>query len=235
VLYLVDLVEGDQVAGRPVGKALVAEELAEDLEQAADRLVVALGPGRPGPQCGGDRQDQVDLPGEHRVDLGELLGGHRLAAVRVELEVGPVRLEERAERLLGVGTLRQQPPVHDVLDVGGREVDAQARREAALRPAEDGVVRLLLELLLPERQQPGAAAKRSAERRREGPQPVHPVLVGEDVLGDLVDDQEERGARLAEPQHVPDGRHGLVGRLGTGVGAAVAGEPGHRVGVSVGK
>ena len=60
VLHLVDLVEGHERAGRPVGELLVAEELAEELEQAADRLVVALGPGRAGAQGGGDLQDQVD-------------------------------------------------------------------------------------------------------------------------------------------------------------------------------
>ena len=36
---------------------------------------------------------------------------------------------------------------------------------------------------------------------------------------------------LAELEHVADGGHGLLGRLAHGVGAAAAGEPGHRVGV----
>jgi hypothetical protein len=64
VLDLVDLVEGDQRADLLVGELLAAKQLTEQLQEAADRLVVALGAGRAGPQGGGDPHDQVDVVGE---------------------------------------------------------------------------------------------------------------------------------------------------------------------------
>jgi hypothetical protein len=76
VLDLVDLVEGDQAPTGLVGEALAAEQLAEELEETADRLVVTLG-------ALAERvrmalvisQDEVDVPREQRVDLDELLLG----------------------------------------------------------------------------------------------------------------------------------------------------------------
>ena len=92
------------------------------------------------------------MPREHRVDLDELVRRDLLAAVGEELEVGPVLLEERAELRLGLGLLLQQPPVDDVADVRRREVHAELRREAVLRPDQERVVGLLVELLLAERE-----------------------------------------------------------------------------------
>jgi hypothetical protein len=54
---------------------LLAEQLAEELEQAADRVVVALGARRVRAQVGGDLHEQVHLPRQHRVDLDEVLLG----------------------------------------------------------------------------------------------------------------------------------------------------------------
>jgi hypothetical protein len=42
VLDLVDMLEGDESADRQLGEPLAAKQLAEQLQQAADRLVVAL-------------------------------------------------------------------------------------------------------------------------------------------------------------------------------------------------
>ena len=109
------------------------------------------------------------MPRQHRVHLDELVRGDRLAAVGEELEVGPVLLEQRRGAA---------PPPRAVfwssrlwttsrMFVGG-EVHAELRREAVLRPDEERVVGLLVELLLAEREQPRLAleARRRARSRR---------------------------------------------------------------------
>ena len=89
--------------------------------------------------------------------------------------------------------------------LGGKRSFAQTRKESSASSSS---------FCCPSATQPGSSAQRGAEGRREGAQPVHAILVGEDVLGDLVNDEEERGVRAAELQHVADGGHGLLRRLG---------------------
>ena len=158
VLHLVDLVERHERAHLHVGELPVAEELAEELEQPADRLVVPLRPGGAGAQGARDLEEQIDVPREHRVHLDELVGRDLVAAVGEELQVGAVLLEHRPELRVDLGPLLEEPPVDDVADVRRGEVHAELRREAVLRPDEERVVGLLVELLLPEGDEPGLAA-----------------------------------------------------------------------------
>jgi hypothetical protein len=234
VLHVVDAVEGDQGADGLVGEGAVAEELAEELEQAADGLVVALGALGAQAQGAGDLEDEVDLAGEEGVDLDELFGGGVLSAEGVALEVGAVGLEEGAQGGLGVGLLVQEAAVHDVADVRRREVHAELGGEAVLGPDEERVVGALVELLLAQGEEPGAAAQAGAEGGGEGAQAVDAVAAVDDVLGDLVDDQEQRGLGCAEAEHVGDGGDGLFGGVEVGLGAGAAREPGVGVGVALG-
>lgn len=107
--------------------------------------------------------------------------------------------------------------------------------EAVLGPDEEVVAGGLVQLLLPQGQQPGLTLEGTAQGGGEGAQAVHAVLVGQHVLGHLVHHDEQRGPLAAEAQHVPDGGHGLLGGLGPGVGAGAAGIPTHGIGVPLGE
>jgi len=233
---LVDLVEGDQCADRLVGELMAAKQLTEQLQEPADRLVIAPGGGRAGPQGSGDPHDQVDVIGEERIDLDEVVGGDAVTAVGEQLEVGPVSIKNFAQVQVGVGVLVQEAAMYDVADVGIGEVHAQFGREAVFGPGEEGLAGELVELLLAERQQPDLAVQAGAEGRGEGAQAVGAVVVVLDVLRDLVDDQEQGrlAVRAAKLEHVADRLDGLVGGFAADVGAGPAGVPGHRVGVTLG-
>lgn len=65
-------VQGHEVADVTVGQLLLAEQLTEELEQASDGVVVALHAGGTRPEVRRDLHEQVDVPGEHRIDLDEV-------------------------------------------------------------------------------------------------------------------------------------------------------------------
>ena len=50
-----------------------------------------------------DPQDQIDLPRQHRVDLGEFFGGRRFAAIGIQFEVGPVPVKSSCSCPLTLG------------------------------------------------------------------------------------------------------------------------------------
>ena len=212
-----------------IRQVLGAEQLAQHLQQTADGLVVALHAPGAAAHGGRDLEQQVDVTRQQGVDLHQVLDGDRLAAVGEELEVGAMQVEQAAQLGVGLRGLLQQALVDDVADVGRGQVDPQLGREAVLGPDQEGLVRLLVQLLLAQGQEPGAALERGPERGGEGAQPVDPVLAGEDVLGHLVHHQEEGRIGAAEAQHVADGAHRLFGGFVAGMGARTAGEPAHRV------
>jgi hypothetical protein len=144
-----------------------------------------------------------------------------------------MRLETGAQLGLGRGRFVQQALVDDIADIGGGEMDAQLGRESILRPDQERLVGLLVELLLTERQEPDTPLEAGAEGSRESSQPVDAILAREDVLGNLVHHQKQRGVGSAEAQHVADGAHGIFRGLVAQVRACAAREPGHRVGVIV--
>ena len=144
-------------------------------------------------------------------------------------------LEQCAELRVRFRPLLEEPPVDDVADIRRGEVHAELGRETVFRPDEEGVIGLLVELLLPEREEPGLALEPGAEGRRERAQPIDAVLVGEDVLGNLIDDEEERRARAAELEHIADRGHSILRRLALGHACqARLDVPAHRVGVLLG-
>ena len=231
VLHLVDLVERHERADLHVGELAVAEEFAEELEQPADRLVVPLRPCRPGAERGRDLEEQVDVPREHRVHLDKLVRGDLVAAVGIELEVGPVLLEHRAELRVDFRPLLEQPPVDDVADIRRGEVHAELGRKTVLRPDKEGVIGLLVELLLPEGDEPGLALEPGAEGRRERSEPIDAILVRQDVLRNLIDDEEERRPGPSELEHIADRGNRILRRLALGIRPGAAHVPAHRVGV----
>ncbi len=235
VLHLEDGIEGHQVAHLALAELLLAEQLAEKLQKAADGVVVALRAGRARAQVRGDVHQQLYLARQHRVDLEEVLLGDLLAAEGVELQLGPMALEQLAQQRLVLLALGEQPLVDDVADVGRVQVDAQRRREAVLELAD--VVRLVgvLELLLAGREDPDQSLQLLAELGDERLQRQHPVLVLVDVLAHLVDDDEERLALGADGEHRVDGLDHLAhagADPGARAGARV--EPAHRVDVGGG-
>jgi hypothetical protein len=233
VLDLVDVGQGDQGPGVGVGEVLAAEELAEELQEAADGLVVTLGAGGAQAQGRGDAQDEINVPGEEGVDLGEVVGGDVFAAMGIELQVGAVGLEEAAQVLAARRGLVEQAAVDHVADVGDGQVDAQAGWEAVLGPGQEVVAGLLFEALLAQGEEPGLAAQARPQGRGEGAQAIGAVGAGQHVLGDLVHHQEEGGPRAAEAEHVGDGLDRFFGGLAALVGARAAGEPGAWVGVAL--
>ena len=90
LLDLEDGVERDQRADLAVSKLLLAEKLAQELQEAADSVVVALRAGRARAQVRGDLHEQAHLSREHRVDLDEVLFGDLVAAVAVEFQIAAV-------------------------------------------------------------------------------------------------------------------------------------------------
>ena len=99
--------------------------------------------------------------------------------------------------------------VHHIADVGGRQVYLQLGRETILRPREKGVTSCFIEFLLTQGQQPGLASQRGSQGRCKGAQAIRTVAVGQDVLGHLVDHQEQRRSLGPEIEHVPDRSHRL--------------------------
>jgi hypothetical protein len=214
VLHLVDLVEGDERADGLVGQRLLAEELAEELQEAADRLIVALRARRAGAQRARDLEDEVDLPRQHRVDLDELLGGDRVAAVGEELQVGRAGRRARGARPPRLGflcsrrlctTSRMLVVARCTRSFGGKRSFAHTRNESSASSSS---------FCWPSARSQTLPLRRCAEGGRERAQAVDAVLVDEDVLRDLVDDEEQRGVRPRNLQHVADGADGLLGRLG---------------------
>ena len=81
---------------------------------------VALGEGG-GAHRAGDLADQLDVVGEQRVDLDELLLGELGAVVGVELEPGLMLLVEAAQVGLEFGLLAEQALVDDMQAVSGMQ------------------------------------------------------------------------------------------------------------------
>ena len=86
------------VADLAVGQLLGAEQLAQELQQAADGVVVALGAGRARAQVRGDLHEQIHVAGEHGIDLDEVLFGDLVAAVPVQLQIAAVLAETARAR-----------------------------------------------------------------------------------------------------------------------------------------
>jgi len=213
------VLEGEQVPQGPAPQLLLAEDLAQQLQQAPDRLVVPLHAAGAHPQAGGDLHQQVHVAREHGIDLQEVQLGDGLARVSVQLQVGAVLLEQSVEIGFAGLLLAQQPPVHHVADVGGRQVHAQARREAVLQLGQVAALQVLVQLLLARGQKPDPALQSLPQGLGQALQGQLARVALEDVLADLVHHEEERPPPRPEAEHglhVPDG---LVHR-GPAAGAA---------------
>ena len=227
VEHVVDDVDADDSADLEASEIALAEEIAEELQEPADSVRVALGAGRAGAEPGGDVEQEADVAREHRVHLDEVHLRDLVAAVRIEREIGAVLLEQRPQVSKDELLLAEQALVDDVADVGDAEVDAERGREAILE-LEDGAghAGALLQLLLPGGEQPRPPLHPLPERRHERLEREHAIVVVVHVLADLVDDHEERHPRAAPLHHLLDGLHRFVRRaLALEARAAAAVDP----------
>jgi hypothetical protein len=124
VLHLVDPIEAHETADRRIRQLLPSEQLTQQLQQAADRLVVPLGATGAGADHRCDPHDQLDLPRQQRVHIHELIRGGVLAAVGVELEIGPVAIKELPQLGRALGGLGEDALVHHIANVGGCQVNS---------------------------------------------------------------------------------------------------------------
>ena len=123
-------------------------------------------------------------------------------------EPAAVLREELAERRLRIGVLGEDALARDLGDVGRLEVDLQRLREAVhqareldprvVEPADE-----LVELLLRRDDEPHLPAADAAEALDDRLEVEHLLDVAGDELPDLVDDEDERLARLAAGPSAP--------------------------------
>ena len=106
------------------------------------------------------------MPREHGVDLDELVRGDLVAGVRVELEVGPVRLELSRSNASTSGCFwRSRRWTTSRIFVGARCTRSFCGKRSLAPKGRIG--RLLVELLLPVGDQPSLALEPRAEGARE--------------------------------------------------------------------
>src|SRR5262249_24537756 len=118
-----DLLQGHEHPRLLVRQPLGAKQLAQQLQQATDRLVVALRPRRASTQGASNLEDQVDVPWQHRVDVHKIVRRDRVTPKRIVLQERAIVLKQLSERRLSLGLLLQKPPVNDVTDVRRGKVD----------------------------------------------------------------------------------------------------------------
>ena len=140
--------------------------------------------------------------------------------------------ESFAEFVFAFARLLQQPPVDDIANVGGCQMDAKLRRKAVLCPDEECIAGLFVDLLLAKSKQPCLSLQLATQFRSHCPQPVHPLLIGKHVLRNFVDDKEQRPVRLAETHHFADGVDGFRRRIGNRCSSSAV-DPAHGIDVTV--
>ena len=98
--------------------------------------------------------------------------------------------EERGQCVLALFVLFQQSLVNDVANICWGQVDSQFFGKAIFHFDQEGIIRILINLLLPDCDQPRSALHLRAKFRCEGPQTFDPVGVPNNVLRHFVDHQE---------------------------------------------
>ena len=84
-LHLVNVLQRYQGTQGLIPQLQLSKQFPQQLQQAANGVVITLGPHRPSAQVSGDLHQQIHIPRQHRVDLHEVFFGNGLAVVAVEL------------------------------------------------------------------------------------------------------------------------------------------------------
>ncbi len=198
---VVDVVDTHQVAYRMIAQSDLGmgQELLGQLDdRAVGAADVAAGPAL-GPQAGNDVDHQVDLVGQHGIEVDERLAGQlRQADVgrkgRVGGKAATVPLEQIAQGLLGVGIFGQYALAGHLGDVAGLQVDG--RQEAVHEPGQlhAGVVQAadqFVELLLRRDDDPEFPLADAAQGLDDALEVEHLIDAAGNELADFVDHEDQ--------------------------------------------